>query len=250
MIAARKRSFSAIDVLYTENMNEKPGEANTRLLICKAKAHQPIRALGDEIIIFAVHGNNKTMKKQWVEAYTRFWNTVKWAIHKFQPHFFLCDFNMALLPAPSELSYYQWKFTGSSSGPYSQKLGLDSCGIFYVQGGDVEARVNWPASHIQRLLGAGNSVGPVTSDWGVELHSYEQYDHADHAPGQVSHGGATDARTKKWSRQAINISKPCCETFCSAVCRKKHGKRRGAEGTRQSIGSDLGKSQCPETLLS
>ena len=76
MIAARKRSFSALDVLWSENMDEKPGEANTKLLICKAKAHQPIRDLGDEIIIFAVHGNNKTMKKQWVEAYKRFWTTV------------------------------------------------------------------------------------------------------------------------------------------------------------------------------
>ena len=61
MIAARKRTFEKLEVLYADNMCEKP-EANTRLLICTAIAHYPIPRLGEEIIIFAMHGNNKKMK--------------------------------------------------------------------------------------------------------------------------------------------------------------------------------------------
>ena len=192
MIAARTRSFSALEVLYSQNMNEKPGTANTRLLICKATSHRHIPRLGTEIIIFAVHGHHETMKKQGAPGYKDFWETVKWAIEKFQPHFFMGDFNMALLLVPNELScrglschvlaYYPWRFTGSSSCSYSQTIGLDSCGIFYVKEDDVESRLNWPASHIQRLLSAGRSRGVVRSDWKVELHTYEQYNHAPGMP--------------------------------------------------------------------
>ena len=190
MIAARKNSFSALEVLYSENMNEARG-SNSRLLICKATSHRPIPRLGTEIIVFAVHGNNETMKKQWSEAYKNFWKRVQWAIETFGPHFFLGDFNMALLLVPRELScrelpchvlaYYPWRFPGSSSCSYSQTVGVDSCGIFYVKEDTVESRVNWPASHIQRLLSAGKSCGVVRSDWGVELHTYEQFERA---PGQ------------------------------------------------------------------
>ena len=62
MIAARTRSFSALEVLFSENINETPGKANTRLLICKATSHRRIPRLGDEIILFAVHGHHDTMK--------------------------------------------------------------------------------------------------------------------------------------------------------------------------------------------
>ena len=191
MIAARKRSFSSLEVLYAENMNEKPGKVNTRLLICKATSHRPIPRLGQEIIIFAVHGHCETMKKPTSEAYKNFYKTVKWAFEKYRPHFFLGDFNMGLLLVPSELrcrelpcdllAYYPWRFTGDSSCSYSQTLGLDSCAIFFVYGGDVESRLNWPASHIHKLLSAGKSCGVVKSDWGVELHSYEA---PKEAPGQ------------------------------------------------------------------
>ena len=190
MIAARKRNFAAFEVLYSENTNEK-SKANTRLLICKRTSHQPIYTFGYEIIIFAVHGHHETMKKPFSEGYKNFWKRVKWAIETFKPHFFLGDFNMALLLVPKELSccelpchvlaYYPWRFTERSSCSYSQTLGLDSCGIFYVQDGDVESRLNWPASHIPRLLIAGNTMATIKSDWGVELHSYEQ---SKCAPGQ------------------------------------------------------------------
>ena len=77
MIAVRKRSFSAFEVLYSENMNEKPGKANTRLLICKATSRRPIHAFGDAIIISAVHGHHETMKKPGSEGYKNFWMRVK-----------------------------------------------------------------------------------------------------------------------------------------------------------------------------
>ena len=190
MIAARTRSFSALEVLYSENINET-AKANTRLLICKATSHVAIPRLGTEIIIFAVHGHHETMKKPSSVGYKLVWDKVGWAIKKFLPHFFMGDFNMALLLVPSELhrrdlvchvlAYYPWRFTGDSRCSYSQTLGLDSCGIFYLREDDVESRLLWPASHIQRLLSAGKSCGVVRSDYDVELHTYEN---PNRAPGK------------------------------------------------------------------
>ena len=52
---------------------------------------------------------------------------------------------------------------------------------YFTQENDVESRLNWPASHIQRLLSAGKSCGVVRSEWDVELHTYKD---SNHAPGQ------------------------------------------------------------------
>ena len=191
MIAARTRSFSKLEVLFGLNVNEAPGKANTRILVCKATSHREIHRLGKEIIICAFHGHYETMKKPSSVGYKLVWDKVELALKEFQPHFFMGDFNMALLLVPSELhrrglvchvlAYYPWRFTGGSSCSHSQTLGLDSCGIFYTRENDVESRLNWPASHIQRLLSAGKSCGVVRSDWDVELHTYKD---ADHAPGK------------------------------------------------------------------
>ena len=102
------------------------------------------------------------------------------------------DFNMAMLRVPRELScrglecdvlaYYSRAFRGHDPNQiHSHRLGLDSCCIFYVKGGDVEARVNWPASHIPRLLDAGRVKCRLENDWGNELHSY---DDLNHVPGK------------------------------------------------------------------
>ena len=204
MIAARISTFSLLEVLYDENMNEKAGN-NTRILICKATLRKPVFIHGAEIIIFAVHGNRETMKKPGSTGYDRLYGTVQWAFKQFGPFFFLGDFNMGMLLVPHELScrglacdllaYYPWTF---SHGPFSEeKVGLDSCCIFYVGGDEVESRLSWPSSHIPRLLSAGRDDGTVTSDYGVELHSYR---HHSHAPGQpwwnYRSKGETNLKTK------------------------------------------------------
>ena len=99
---------------------------------------------------------------------------------------------MALLLVPHGLScrglpchvlaYYPWRFKGDSSCSYSQTVGVDSCGIFYVKERDIESRLNWPFSHIERLLSAGKFCGVVTSDWDDELHTYEQLNRAPGMP--------------------------------------------------------------------
>ena len=188
MIAVRKRNFVALEVLWAHNMNEKPN-CNSRLLICKATSHRPIYSFGKEIIIFAAHGNHETMKKPFSPHYQRFWDTVKWGMMHFNPHFFVGDFNMALMLVPKELScrglpchvlaYYPWAFLDLKC-PHEPTIGLDSCGIFYVRRGAVESRVNWPASHIGKLTNADRQT-VITSNWGVELHTYEQ---SKFAPGQ------------------------------------------------------------------
>ena len=186
MIAARKRSFSKLEVLFGENMQEKPGQ-NTRLLVCKATLHRPVEFLGDEIIVCGVHGNHETMKKPNSPAYQNFYSLVEWVFKKFNPHFFIGDYNMGLLLVPYELScrelhcevlaYYPYRFIGRNG----LDIGLDSCGIFYTREGDVECRLNWPASQIFKLLSAGRVNGIVKSEYNVELHTYKDQDLA---PGQ------------------------------------------------------------------
>ena len=149
--------------------------------------------LGKEIIVFAMHGNNWPMTNEWPQKYIEVWDLVAGLSREYEPHFFMGDFNMAMLRVPRELScrglecdvlaYYPWAFRGHDPNHiHSHRLGLDSCCIFYVKGGDVEARVNWSASHIQRLLDAGRCVGPVISDWGITLHSYDDITHVPRKP--------------------------------------------------------------------
>ena len=105
-------------------MCEKENEgANTKLLICNAISLRPIGRLGKEIIIFAMHGHNKTMKNEWPQKYIEVWDLVAGLIREHEPHFFMGDFNMAMLRVPRELScrglecdvlaYYPWAFRGS-----------------------------------------------------------------------------------------------------------------------------------------
>ena len=129
------------------------------------------------------------MKKTGSTGYDKLYGTVQWAFGKFCPFFFLGDFNMGMLLVPHELScrgltsdvlaYYPWTFTDSTCS--EEKIGLDSCCILYVGGDEVESRLSFSSSHIPRLLSAGRGGGTVTSDYGVELHSYR---HPSEAPGK------------------------------------------------------------------
>ena len=105
---------------------------------------------------------------------------MKWAYGKYGPFFLLGDLNMGMLLVTHELScreltsdvlaYYPWTFTDSSCS--GEKVGLDSCCILYVGGDEVESRLSFSSSQIPKLLSAARGDGTVTSDWGVELHSY------------------------------------------------------------------------------
>ena len=188
MIAARISTFSRLVTLYGKNLNEGTGR-NTRILICKATLRKPAFIHGYDIIIFAVHGNHDTMKRPNSAGYLEIYDTMKWAYGKYGPFFLLGDLNMGMLLVPHELScreltsdvlaYYPYTFTDPNSS--EEKLGLDSCCILYVGGDEVESRLSFSSSQIPKLLSASRGDGTVTSDWGVELHSYRN---AKEAPGQ------------------------------------------------------------------
>ena len=66
------------------------------------------------------------------------------------------------------LAYYPF-VDNSVNSYYAHKLALDSMAMFWI-GGNVEARLNWPVSHIERLKSAGNRS--ITNDWKVPLDTY------------------------------------------------------------------------------
>ena len=155
--------------------------SQTRMLVCRATLRQPIGHLGKEITIFGFHGHYMTMKITWQTEYTRIWDKTAALIRDHNVQIFAGDFNMGMLHVPKELScrglkcdciaYYPWAMgRGVPATNFPHRLGLDSMAFFYI-GGEVEARVNWPLSHIERLKSAGKSN--VVSDWGVDLDTYE-----------------------------------------------------------------------------
>ena len=71
------------------------------------------------------------------------------------------------------IAWYPWRLGPDYPKPfnYSQRLGFDSMMFLYL-GGDVEAQINWPFSHIDRLTEVGMATG-ATSDFGETLDTYD-----------------------------------------------------------------------------
>jgi hypothetical protein len=182
-IAARKTMFESLETLYAQECHEnKKDKANTKILVCKATLRQSIGFLGKELIICGFHGSNKTMKMVRPTEYDAIWKLLADIIRQYGVQVVAGDFNMALLRVPKELScrglkcdvlaYYPWAMGScvpDQNGKY--RLGLDSMAIFWI-GGDVEAKVNWPESHIERLLDAGQKQ--IVNDWNMTLDTYDQ----------------------------------------------------------------------------
>ena len=57
---------------------------------------QNIGHCGTNIVIGAVHGNNKTMKAEWPREFEDFWDRLAMQIKKYNVKFLAGDFNMAL----------------------------------------------------------------------------------------------------------------------------------------------------------
>ena len=68
LIAARTTLFESLDLFYEVNFKEQP-DAQTKIRICKATIRQPICNLGKVIIVCGIHGNNKTMKREYPTAF-------------------------------------------------------------------------------------------------------------------------------------------------------------------------------------
>ncbi len=81
LIAARKDVATNLTMLDHEVTNDHPYTekkvekiARSRVLVCQVLFKQNIGHIGNEIVVAGVHGHNRTMKLQWPDVFTKFWD--------------------------------------------------------------------------------------------------------------------------------------------------------------------------------
>ena len=67
------------------------------------------------------------------------------------------------------IAWYPWRHQTKSL--HTQKLGFDSCGIFYI-GGDVEVKMNWGVNGIPKLAAVADTLSEVEDTKGNTLDAY------------------------------------------------------------------------------
>ena len=181
LIAARTTLFKGVELLCDRNFKERD-KKQTRLLICKATLKKPVANIGETIVIAGFHGNNETMKRTYPSDAEYVWRETARLLKYHQVDLFAGDFNMWMLQVPNTLrqfgitcdtiAYYPFELGPAVADPrFVCRVGLDSMAMFWL-GGNVEAMVNWPYNHIDRLKDAGR-IGRIKSDFGEWLDTYE-----------------------------------------------------------------------------
>ena len=178
LIAARKDNTHAVELLHHEvhddheyTQKKKKCVARTRMLVCNVAFKQNVGHLGKDIVICAVHGNCRTMKMEFgIGIWNEFFDRLAEHINKYRVKFVAGDFNMALTEVPKQLrsrgitcdcvAWYPWQHslkTNCETG--MQRLGFDSCAIFYI-GGGASIQRPWDVDHIPVLArAAGDEEG-------------------------------------------------------------------------------------------
>ena len=193
LIAARVTLFSKLELLYEHNFHEKE-KVQTRILICKATLRKPVGTLGNTIVIAGFHGHCETMKRAAPKEADRVWRETAGLLQQYDVDLFAGDFNMWMLKVPvtlrnfgviaDTLAYYPFQLSADIEPDFPIRVGLDSMAMFWLKG-NVEAWVNWPLSHIERLKNAGNpscrgdpscrgEVDEVRSDFNELLDTYDK----------------------------------------------------------------------------
>ena len=200
LIAARTSLFERLELLEERNFHEK-GHVQSRILICKAFLRKPC-SLGNSITIAGFHGHCETMKRTNPTHSERVWRETAGLLKLHDVDLLGGDFNMWMLKVPETLrsydiicdtlAYYPFQLGADIEPAFPIRIGLDSMGFFWLKG-EVEAWVNWPYSHIERLKAAGNpSCSGVQNDWNEWLDYYKE---KGTFPGQhFSRYRATDAK--------------------------------------------------------
>jgi len=170
LIAARQDTCHSLDMLewdlhndFKYNQDKRKLTARTRTLVCSVGFKQNIGHLGTDIVIAGTHLHFKTAKMEKKEQWNGYWNRLAQAILRFNVAFLAGDFNMSLTEVPKELrsrgikcdcvAWYPWQRRGPQAKgeiQSEQKLGIDSCAIFYI-GGNVTARLQWGFDGIPKL---------------------------------------------------------------------------------------------------
>ena len=183
LIAARMDNTTYLECLlheinadheYTQKGKRKM--ARTRMMVCKTGFKQNIGHLGKDIVVMGVHGHFNTMKKMWAEVWIAFWDRLAKYVRTFGCHFLAGDFNMSLTEVPKQLrsrgiecncvAWYPWAQEGAVPDlevgknmlemAEKQRLGFDSCGIFYLQR-VAEITTPWSLNHLDVLTAVAGS---------------------------------------------------------------------------------------------
>ena len=201
MIASRTDVTSSLVCLHYENHGHpyreksKDKSARSRIMVCEVGFKQNIGHLGKKVVVCGVHGHYKTMKREWPTVFDCFWDGVALQVQAHNIDFMAGDFNMSLTEVPKQLNkrgikcdcvaWYPWRRDAQGCGlegapgdfcalwqGSDQKLGFDSCGIFFI-GGMVEVRMNWSFWHIETLAAvADDSLATAVANNGMELDVY------------------------------------------------------------------------------
>jgi hypothetical protein len=158
-------------------------------MVCTIRFKQNVGHLGKDIVVSGVHGHYRTMKIAWKREFTDFWDRLaRYALHS-GINFLAGDFNKSINEVPKQLRnrgiycdcvpWYPWQQAANSAAAESteQRLGFDSCGIFFI-GGRVQVYTPQVSSHlnIEDLA--------AVADWEVE--GLDVYD-GTNVPGQPWH---------------------------------------------------------------
>ena len=172
LIAARKDNCTYVELLdYDLNFDhdyrekQKVKQAYTRMLSCKVGFKQNVGHLGKSLNCMGVHGHCRTMKMQWKEVYTAFWDRLADKLKQFDIEIMAGDFNMSLTRVVPELSrrglqcdciaWYPW--IHKTVKCHDQPLGFDSCGVFFI-GGNVQVKLHWDLSHLDILTAVADDL--------------------------------------------------------------------------------------------
>jgi hypothetical protein len=175
LVAARRDNTTALEMLHHEVHPDHPYKekkknkmARSRMLVCKVSFKQNIGHLGKDIVVCGVHGHYRTMKMEWLLPWKEFWDRLARYVQVFGIQFVAGDFNMSITEVVKQLrsrgilcdcvAWYPWHYEGECCGQNEalagmlsqQRLGFDSCGIFYI-GGKVEVRMTRPFRDIDFL---------------------------------------------------------------------------------------------------
>jgi hypothetical protein len=177
LIAARKDNTTFLECLEYE-VNEdhpytekgKPKMARSRILVCKVGFEQNVGHLGKEIVVCGVHGHNRTMKFEWPQELIKFWDRLSAKIVRYGIQYLAGDFNMSLTEVVKQLrsrglqcdciAWYPW--CHATTEVFTQPLGMDSCGIFYI-GGSVQVSMPWCLNELDILLATRDEIERITA---------------------------------------------------------------------------------------
>ena len=178
LIAARKDNTTGLQLLHFECHEDFPYKekgkdkiAKSRMMVARVQFKQNIGHLGTDIVVCGVHGHFRTMKMEKPAAWKAFWNRLAQHVREHNVKFIAGDFNMTVTKVPVQLrsrgilcdcvAWYPWQqprvpFDHSSQGTSMaavaarQKLGFDSCAIFYI-GGGAEVVTPWSLRDVAYL---------------------------------------------------------------------------------------------------